>query len=65
MSFPFIPVHPEGETPLIASKSINNPIEVHTFNGKVHVEWDPDASVRRQLYFMRPQIAWSHQNAGN
>ena len=45
MSFPFIPVHPEGETPLIASKSINNPIEVDTFNGKVHVEWDPDASV--------------------
>jgi uncharacterized beta-barrel protein YwiB (DUF1934 family) len=45
MSFPSLPTHPEGEGDLPALAEIKLSIEVDTFDGKVHFEWDPDASV--------------------
>ena len=38
-------VHPEGELNLPIKSDVLLPIEVDTFDGKVHVEWDPDAAV--------------------
>ena len=45
MKLPPKPVHPQGE--LISGEDTSSllPIEVETFDGKVRVEWDPDASV--------------------
>ena len=45
MKLPPISLHPEGE--LICGENTNDllPIEVDTFDGKVRIEWDPDASV--------------------
>jgi hypothetical protein len=45
MSFPSLPTHPEGEGDLPALAEIKLSIEVDTFDGKVHFEWAPDASV--------------------
>lgn len=39
------PVHPKGEILLAEKPDILAPIDVDTFDGKVRVEWDPDASV--------------------
>jgi hypothetical protein len=38
-------VHPEGELNLPTKSDVTLPIEVDTFDGKVHIEWDPDAAV--------------------
>ncbi len=38
-------IHPEGETNLPAKKQLSAAIEVETFAGKIHVEWDPTAAV--------------------
>ena len=45
VKLPPISLHPEGE--LICGENTNDllPIEVDTFDGKVRIEWDPDASV--------------------
>ena len=45
MKLPPRRLHPKGE--LILGENTDNlpPIEVDTFDGKVRVEWDPDASV--------------------
>ncbi|MEE8058702.1 MAG: hypothetical protein V3T17_12855 [Pseudomonadales bacterium] len=37
--------HPSGEQNSLSKCAKNNPIEVATFGGKLHVEWDPDAAV--------------------
>lgn len=38
-------VHPEGEKNLVKESSKNEQISVETFDGKVFIEWDPEASV--------------------
>ncbi len=38
-------VHPAGEDKLGAKKLLSEAIEVETFAGKIHVEWDPTAAV--------------------
>jgi hypothetical protein len=38
-------VHPLGEADRVENSSISKAIEVETFAGKVHVEWDPTAAV--------------------
>ena len=38
-------IHPEGETNLPAKTQLSEAIEVETFAGKIHVEWDPTAAV--------------------
>jgi hypothetical protein len=38
-------VHPEGELNLPTKTDVTLPIEVDTFVGKVHIEWDPDAAL--------------------
>lgn len=38
-------VHPAGEQPLVSQKPLAQAIEVETYAGKLHVEWDPDAAV--------------------
>ena len=38
-------IHPEGEANLPAKKQLSGAIEVETFAGKIHVEWDPTAAV--------------------
>ena len=38
-------IHPEGELDVSKSPDSLPPVEVDTFDGKVRVEWDPDASV--------------------
>ena len=37
--------HPEGEVDLFKKTEIMQAIEVDTFDGKLHVEWDPNAAV--------------------
>lgn len=37
--------HPEGEDKLLTKPIVSTAIEVDTFDGKVHIEWDPDATV--------------------
>jgi len=38
-------VHPEGEADFAEKQPLSTAIEVETFAGKVHVEWDPTAAV--------------------
>lgn len=38
-------MHPKGEPIADENQDTLLPIEVETFDGKVQVEWDPDASV--------------------
>jgi len=38
-------VHPEGEVEMPPEKPLSTAIEVETFAGKIHVEWDPTAAV--------------------
>ncbi len=38
-------IHPTGESDLAEKQSLSTAIEVETFAGKVHVEWDPTAAV--------------------
>ncbi len=45
MVLPPKPLHPEGEANLPAKKPLSDAIEVETFAGKIHVEWDPTAAV--------------------
>ena len=39
------PGHPEGEANLPAKTPLSEAIEVETFAGKIHIEWDPTAAV--------------------
>jgi hypothetical protein len=39
------PVHSEGEGDLCLKSDVFAPVEVDTFDGKVRVEWEPDAKV--------------------
>lgn len=39
------PIHPKNETNLPAKTKLSEAIEVETFAGKIHVEWDPTAAV--------------------
>ena len=45
MDFPLKSIHPEGKILLPVIVDPKSSIEIDTFDGKVHVEWDPDASV--------------------
>jgi hypothetical protein len=38
-------IHPEGEIDIPEQRPLSTAIEVETFAGKVHVEWDPTAAV--------------------
>ena len=38
-------IHPESEAISSAKTALSKAIEVETFAGKVHVEWDPTAAV--------------------
>jgi len=38
-------VHPAGEQPLFKKSPFAEAIEVETYAGKLHIEWDPDAAV--------------------
>jgi hypothetical protein len=38
-------VHPLGEADRVDNSSLSKAIEVETFAGKVHVEWNPTAAV--------------------
>jgi hypothetical protein len=45
MVLPPKPLHPMGERILAEEHPLSKAIEVETFAGKVHVEWDPTAAV--------------------
>jgi hypothetical protein len=45
MVLPPKPLHPTGEVTVIEKRPLSAAIEVETFAGKVHVEWDPTAAV--------------------
>ncbi len=45
MVLPPKPAHPMGEHHLPEKKPLSSAVEVETFAGKVHVEWDPTAAV--------------------
>lgn len=45
MKLPSKTIHPEGEANLALSEPEKKVMEVETYDGKVHVEWDPDATV--------------------
>ncbi len=38
-------LHPKGEANLSEKRPLSTAIEVETFAGKVHVEWDPTVAV--------------------
>lgn len=38
-------LHPQSESNLTQNQSIAKPLEVDTFDGKIRIEWDPDANV--------------------
>lgn len=38
-------VHPTGEIRIPEKKGLSTAIEVETYAGKIHVEWDPTAAV--------------------
>jgi hypothetical protein len=40
-----VTAHPEGERDLVVKTAQYPPIELDTYGGKIHVEWDPDATV--------------------
>lgn len=48
MSEPFGAAHPHGEQKHTQDRSIDDQAEVDTFDGKVFIEWDPDAAVTPQ-----------------
>ena len=45
MAYPFNHAHPAGEELLVDKNVLPEAVEVDTFAGKLHVEWDPDATV--------------------
>ena len=45
MVLPSKPLHPVGEAMVPEKQPLSAAIEVETFAGKVHVEWDPTAAV--------------------
>lgn len=45
MVLPHKTTHPESETITSPQTALSKAIEVETFAGKVHVEWDPTAAV--------------------
>jgi len=45
MSSPFKSGHSKGESKLPTKSNLPETVSVDTFNGKLHVEWDPDAAV--------------------
>lgn len=45
MSFPLIPTHPEDEQPLVVRNPLSEAIEMDTYAGKLHAEWDSNAAV--------------------
>ena len=45
MPLPVIPTHPSGESSLAIEAELPKDIEVDTYAGKLHIEWDPDAAV--------------------
>lgn len=56
-------VHPAGETQELVKSEENSPLEVDTFDGKLHVEWDPEASVTPlgQLSFFIQYLKLGHR----
>ena len=38
-------VHPEGAVKTAASRAVSASLATETFDGKIHVEWDPTAAV--------------------
>ena len=45
MLLPPEPIHPKGEPKELSKQVAPTTLEVDTFEGKVHVEWEPGASV--------------------
>ncbi len=56
-------IHPEGESSSQAVEAKELPLEVDTYAGKLHVEWDPDASVTPfgQLPFFIDYLKLGHR----
>jgi hypothetical protein len=51
-------VHPLGEADRVDNSSLSKAIEVETFAGKVHVEWDPTAAVTNHSGQPKPQFSF-------
>jgi len=45
MEYPPKVIHPEGELPEFKKNALSEVIEVETYAGKLHIEWDHDAAV--------------------
>ena len=45
MVLPPKPIHPKGELSELSKQLKPASIEIETFEGKVHIEWEPGASV--------------------
>ena len=56
-------LHPEGDSNLPAKIEETELLEIDTFDGKLHVEWDPDASVTPigQLPFFIQYLKLGHR----
>ena len=45
MILPSKPIHPRGDVTLPEKSPLASAMEVETYGGKIHVEWDPTAAV--------------------
>jgi len=53
-------VHPSGEVEIPQEQALSTAVEVETYAGKIHVEWDPTAAVTPigQLAFSSSFSSW-------
>jgi len=63
MKLPPATVHPQGELKIPEKKALSIAIEVETYAGKVHVDWDPTAAVTPigQLAFFIEFLTLGHR----
>ena len=55
-------IHPTGEPEITLKKSVISALIADTFNGKIHIEWDPQAQVTTlgQLAFFIQYLKMGH-----
>ena len=56
-------IHPTGEPEFTLKKSVISALIADTFNGKIHIEWDPQAQVTTlgQLAFFIQYLKMGHR----
>jgi len=53
-------IHPEAELPGFKKNALSEAIEVETYAGKLHIEWDHDAAVTPMGQYSESLVPPSH-----